>query len=387
MSEQLISNLNELVQDAFSNYNFSYDAASLVSGYNDKYSYVYSNLLKVKGPDIVKLANLTNPLSFWNREFSYGGFIRSLGVGYSKPVNPPSFDNSASPDQYRIYKPDVYAQYHPLKVRMEHPVTITEIQLKEAFSNPNEIGMFLAGVLQALGNGVNTSMYRISKGMFAKYYNELTAALKTQLTKTLPQLSSTSTKDDCAAWINIVRQAVLDQKYARDQYNAVGFTHSVQPAELVLYVTDKTASIVVDKLQLVNYVGIELIFTDPAAALSNFLGIPIVLVDDFGQVPQGVADSTVIPLYPIYSEDGAVTGTYTATEGSSTEYTGVITWVADPTASFQAILAEKDWMNIFIQNQNILDTVNVRGGGYHNSWHYLEGLLVPNTMSNTIFLA
>ena len=80
-----VGNLNELVQDYFTNTQLSYDAAAFAT-YSDKYSYIYSNLIKTKGPDMIKLANLQNYLSEWDRPYSYGGFIRSVSIGPVRPI-------------------------------------------------------------------------------------------------------------------------------------------------------------------------------------------------------------------------------------------------------------------------------------------------------------
>jgi hypothetical protein len=109
----MIGNLNEMVQDYFSTFDFNYLAENF-DDYTDKASYIYNNLLKTKGPDLVKLSNLQNYLSDWERPFSYGGFLRSIGVAPVRPIDSPIFTNGSAPDPFLVRKPDLNVSLHQL---------------------------------------------------------------------------------------------------------------------------------------------------------------------------------------------------------------------------------------------------------------------------------
>ena len=201
-----VGDLNELVQDYFSDTALTYDAAAFAN-YTDKYSYIYANLIKTKGPDMIKLANLQNYLSEWDRPYSYGGFIRSVSIGQVRPIDPPSFNNGSVPNNGQIHKANVNATYHPFKIRTQFVVTQFADQLKEAMSVPEEIGLYLAAVLQSLTDGVNDTLYRLYKDIFYKYYIGLGEGLKSQLAdSTIPVVDS---KDAAIAAINSVLFNVL----------------------------------------------------------------------------------------------------------------------------------------------------------------------------------
>lgn len=374
-----VGNLNELVQDYFSTTQLTYDPAAFAN-YPDKYSYIYSSLIKTKGPDMIKLANLQNYLSEWDRPYSYGGFIRSVSVGQVRPVDPPSFNNGSTPNNGQIRKADVNATYHPFKVRIQFMVTQFAAQLKDAMSVPEEIGLYLAAVLQSLNDGANDTLYRLYKNLIYQYYNELSPAMKTALTvTTLP--AAITTKDEAIEAINIIRNYKTQFMFGKGQYNSMEFAHTVTPDRQRLYLVDSFANALVDRLKLDHYMG-DVNYSDIAGSLSQFLGLPVKIIDDFGGlIPY---DATDARLYPIFDADGAVTGTYAATEGGTTAV-DVAKWEVPEDYSIRALLTEDDFGNVFPVNDNIQTQAFLLGGGYTNTARYIERLCVAKPQSNTVF--
>lgn len=375
-----VGNLNELVQDYFSTTDLVYDPVAF-SSYSDKYSYIYSSLIKTKGPDMIKLANLQNYLSEWDRPYSYGGFIRSVSIGQVRPIDPPTFANGSVPNNGQIHKAAVNATYHPFKIRTQFVVTQFANQLKEAMSVPEEIGLYLAAVLQSLTDGVNDTLYRLYKDLFYKYYTGLSSEMKTQLTNsTIPAVDS---KENAIKAINILRNFKTQFMFGNDKFNSVGFAHVVSPERQRLYIVDTFANALVDYLKLDHYMG-DVDYSDIAGSLSKFLGIPVKILDDFGGLLPYDASNNM--LYPIFDSDGAVTGTYAATDGGSAAVT-VDHW-GNPTGySFRAILTEDDFGNVFPVNDNLLTASFILGGGYTNTARYTERLCVAKPQSNTVFFA
>lgn len=375
-----VGNLNELVQDYFSSTDLVYDKTAFDS-YTDKYSYIYAQLIKTKGPDMIKLANLQNYLSEWDRPYSYGGFIRSVSIGQVRPIDPPTFANGSVPNNGAIHKANVNATYHPFKIRTQFVVTQFAEQLKEAMSVPEEIGLYLAAVLQSLTDGVNDTLYRLYKDLFYKYYTGLSSALKTQLTNSdIPVVDS---KEDAIEAINIIRNYKTSFMFNSDEFNSVGFAHTVSPERQRLYISATFANALVDYLKLDHYMG-DVDYSDVAGSLSQFLGIPIKMLDDFGGLKPYDAGGNL--LYPIYDTDGAVTGTYAATDGGTTAVT-VSKWDVPSGYGFRAILSEDDFGNVFPVNDNILTQSFILGGGYTNTARYTERLCVAKPQSNTVFFA
>ncbi|MCL2517607.1 MAG: hypothetical protein FWF15_03490 [Oscillospiraceae bacterium] len=261
-----VGNLNELVQDYFSTAQLSYDPAGWGSN-TDKWSYIYSSLIKTKGPDMMKLGNLQNYLSEWDRPYSYGGFIRSVTIGPVRPFDPPTFNHGSSPDNGQIRKADVNATYHPFKVRSQFMVTQFADQLKDAMSVPEEIGLYLAGVLQSLNDGVNDTLYRMYKNIIHKYYTDLSSAQQTALTdSTLPAITG---KDEAIVAINAIRNYKTQFMFGSDKYNSLNFAHTVAPERQRLYLIDTFANALVDFLQLDHYMG-DVVYSDIAGSLSQF---------------------------------------------------------------------------------------------------------------------
>ena len=376
-----VGNLNELVQDYFTNTQLSYDAAAFAT-YSDKYSYIYSNLIKTKGPDMIKLANLQNYLSEWDRPYSYGGFIRSVSIGPVRPIDPPTFANGSVPNNGQIRKADVQASYHPFKIRTQFMVTQFADQLKDAMSVPEEIGLYLAGVLQSLSDGANDTLYRLYKEIIYKYYSGLPEATKTALTdSSIP--AAIASKDAAISAINTLRNYKTRFMFGKDEYNSQGFAHVVTPDRQRLYLIDTFANALVDYLKLDHYMG-DVNYADVAGSLSQFLGLPVKILDDFGGMIPMSSDETPKQLYPIFDADGAVTGTYAATEGGTSAVT-VGSWAQRPGYNFRALLTEDDFGNVFPVNDSILTDTFILGGGYTNTARYVERLCVAKPQSNTVF--
>ena len=375
-----VGNLNELVQDYFANNQIVYDPVAFAA-HQDKWSWIYSSLIKTKGPDMIKIANLQNYLSEWDRPYSYGGFIRSVSVGQVRPFDPPTFAHGSVPDNGQIRKADVNATYHPFKIRTQFMVTQFADQLKEAMSVPEEIGLYLAAVLQSLNDGVNDTLYRLYKNIIYKYFIDLTPAARGMLTDdTLP--ASIDNKTDAIAAINAIRNYKTAFMFGSDKYNSVNFAHTVAPERQRLYLVDTFANALVDNLRLDHNMGVEENYSDVAGNLSNFLGVPVRILDDFGGlIPLDAAENE---LFPIFDADGAVTGTYSTTPGGTTSVE-VASWAQSPGYNFRALLTEDDFGNVFPVNDNIQTAAFILGGGYTNTARYTERLCVAKPQSNTVF--
>lgn len=373
-----VGNLNELVQDFFSNTNLSYDPAGFNS-YNDKWSYIYATLIKTKGPDLIKLSNLQNYLSEWDRPYSYGGFIRSISIGPARPIDPPTFANGSTPNNHQIRKADVQATYHPLKVRVQFMQTLLSEQLKEAMSGVEEASMFLAGVMQSLTDGVNDSMYRMYKQVFYKFYSELSADMKTALTDTLPEITD---KPSAIEAVNTIRNYKTSFMFGKGDFSSTGFAHTVIPERQRLYVNDAIANAMVDHLKLDHFMG-DAAYADIPGSLSQFLGIPVRMLDDFGGlIPMG--GDTPAQLYPKFDAEGAVTGQYSSTAGG-TDTVEPTSWETPANYNIKAVLTEEDFGNAFLLTDNVLTDNYILGGGYTNTARYTERLLVAKPQCNTIY--
>lgn len=374
-----VGDLNELVQDYFTNTNLSFDPTQFAN-YTDKWSYIYSSLIKTKGPDMLKIANLQNFLSEWDRPYSYGGFIRSVSVGKVRPFDPPNFANGSSPDNGQIRKADVNATYHPFKIRTQFMVTQFADQLKEAMSVPEEIGLYLASVLQALSDGANDTLYRLYKNIIYKYFTELTADQQSRMVDTTLPTTITS-KEDAIQAVNTLRNYKTTFMFGTDLYSSTEFLHTVMPDRQRLYLEDSFANAIVDYLKLDHWMG-DVNYADIAGSLSQFLGIPIKILDDFGGLIPW--DSSGDQLYPIFDQDGAVTGTYAATPGG-TAAVDVDHWTRPDGYNFRALLTEDDFGNVFPVTDNIQTAQFILGGGYTNTARYIERLCVAKPQSNTVF--
>lgn len=379
-----IGTLNDLVQQYFTDNPLSVAPANLGT-YPDKFSYIYADLIRTKGPDLIKLSNLQNYLSEWDRPWTAGGFTRSVSIGPVMPIDAPTFANGTVPNNLQIRKADVRATYHMFKARVQFMVTQFPYQLRDAVSNVDELGMYLAGVLEALASGVNITLYRMYKEIFHKYWNELDstygAGLQASLTRTLP--ATITNRDDAIAAVNAIRNIKTDFLFGNGEYSATGFQHVVLPERQRLYIHHNYANAIVDHLKLDHYMAdTGTMYSDIAGGLSAFLGIPVKMLDDFGGVQALDAESA--PLFPIFDVEGAVTGTFAATAGGTTAVP-VASWVIPTTYPVTAVLTEDDFGNVLPVIDNIQTMNGIMGGGYTNTARYTERQFIAKPQSNTVF--
>lgn len=381
ISNNLIALLNEMVQDYFTNAAAKLNLTAAEWGASDanKYSYIYADLMRTKGPDMLKLPNLENFLSEWDRPYSYGSWYQTIGLGIVKPMDPASFVNGTIPNNGIINIPDIKVAVHPFEVRSEFILTQPDVQLKGAMSTPSEMAVFLAAMLTSLQSGVNSSLYRIYKEVFYKYYMELSAANKTALTST--ELPDIVDKDTAITAIDTLRNYKTTWMFGGDAYNSMGYAHAVAPENQIIYIEHSYANAMIDHLKLDHYMG-DVNYSDVAGSMSQFLGVPIKMLDNFG----GAApfDATDAALYPIFTPDGAVTGTYAATAGGTTPV-DVATWKFPDDYAVKAVMTENDFGNVFATNDVINTDHYPHSGGYTNTHRYYERTLVANPMSNTIY--
>lgn len=375
-----IGNLNQLVQEYFAEIMNTYDPVAF-SNYPDKYSYIYEGLIKTKGPDMIKLSNMQNYLSDWDRGYTFGGFVRAMSIGPALPIDPPTFANGSDPNNGMIMKPNIAATYHPLKVRLEFFTTQFNTQLRETVNNIDELSAILAGTLNSLVSGANDTSFRLRKELFYKFYSELSASLKTSLTNTsLP--ATIASKDDAIKAVNTIRNYITEFMFGTGDYSALNFKHIVTPDRARLYVTSTFANALVDYLKLDHNMGDGPNYANIAGNLSLYLGVPTKILNDFGgKIPY---DSNDAQLYPIYTADGMITGTYAATEGGTT-VVAVDHWGDAADYNFRAVLTEDDFGNVFPVNDELNTQYFLRGGGYINTSRYIEQILVANPHSNTVY--
>jgi hypothetical protein len=372
--------LNEIVQDYFANFQTYYDATGFNADYSDKYNHIFANLIKTKGPDMIKASNIENYLSEWERPGGYGGFVRSLAVNPALPIDPPSFADGTIPNNSGIFKSDVDVTYHPLRIISEFPATTWTSALIDSFNNEGELTSLITGILNSIATGCNSTMYRTYKELIYKFYNAIPTATRTALTDTTIPATITSEADAKTA-VAAIRNWSSLMLYDRRDLNVRGFEHLVVPERQRLYITYSLANQIVDNLKLANFTFTP-DYANIAGNLSQYLGIPVRMLDDLGgKLPYDASDNA---LFPIFNANGAVTGTFAATKGGTTAVP-VAKWVADPTYKVRALLTEDDFGNVFIQVDRLNTQFYPRGGGYTNTFRYTDRIGAVKPQSNTIF--
>jgi hypothetical protein len=379
-NQGFVGRVNELVQEFYANIKTYYDGSGFNSSYGDKYSNIYSTLIKVKGPDIVKASNLENYLNEWDRPGTYGGFVRSISINPAKPMDPPSFEDGSTPNNMGIFKSDIDVTYHPLRIKSEFAATTFQDQLKDAFMNEGELASLIVGVLQSIASGTNDTMFRAYKDLIYKFFKELGSLTGTPLLNTEIPADVNSTESAKEA-VNAIRNASTSLMFSSSKFNSRGYLHAVPQERQRLYIKHTLANSIVDCLKLGNYTATA-DYANIARNLSGFLGIPVRMLDDLGGSQP--YDASNNQLYPIFTESGAVSGAFAATAGGTTAV-AVDQWKAPNDYSVRALLTEDDFGNVFNQKDGLNTQFYPRGGGYTNTFRYVDRLCAVKPQCHTIF--
>jgi hypothetical protein len=111
---------------------------------------------------IIKTKSLQNPLApFKKGALPLGKTIEEVFVDLAKSVK---YDLAASAnDVFEVTTPDVKAYYHTRNRQDKIPATITEDNLRSAFTSWNTLGSFLANIITSMYNRNNVDEFRYMK--------------------------------------------------------------------------------------------------------------------------------------------------------------------------------------------------------------------------------
>lgn len=114
------------------------------------------------GRTIIRSKVLTNPLAMFKKgQFPLGKTIQEVFVDIAK-VNKYDMAKSET-DVFKRTTPDVHAMYHHVNREEQIPATITREKLLNAFTSWDELGSFIASILQSMYNANNVTEFQYMK--------------------------------------------------------------------------------------------------------------------------------------------------------------------------------------------------------------------------------
>ena len=87
---------------------------------------------------------------------------------YTNPVTAVTFNGSATDDMLKVTKPDVKTMYHRLNRQDKYPVSISDAQLKTAFTSLHELNKFFDSVLTAMYSGDEIDEFLLMRNIVAE---------------------------------------------------------------------------------------------------------------------------------------------------------------------------------------------------------------------------
>lgn len=82
---------------------------------------------------------------------------------YTNPVAAKTFDGSNTSDMLEVNKPDTKTIYHTMNRKDKYPISISEDQLRGAFTTAGELGAFIQSVINAMYSGDEMDEYLLMR--------------------------------------------------------------------------------------------------------------------------------------------------------------------------------------------------------------------------------
>ncbi len=86
---------------------------------------------------------------------------------YTNPVSAVTFDGSATSDMLKVSKPDTKTMYHRMNRQDKYPVSISDAQLKTAFTSLHELNKFFESIITAMYSGDEIDEFLLMRNLIA----------------------------------------------------------------------------------------------------------------------------------------------------------------------------------------------------------------------------
>lgn len=194
------------------------------------------------GDTYVHQQSFKNPLApFKGSKMLYGSTLQEIAT---KWVKAHAYRDDVE-DVFKLHRPDSAVWYHSQNRRDQYEITVNQLELRTAFTQPNGLNNYVASILQAPINSDEYDEYRIMLQLFAMYEQNF-GFYKHHLS------GAPSDETTGKEFLKAVKTYAGKLQFPTTIYNGVRLEDLpvfVRPEELVLFVTPEiNASIDVDTL-------------------------------------------------------------------------------------------------------------------------------------------
>lgn len=87
---------------------------------------------------------------------------------YTNPVTAVTYNGSVTDDMLKVTKPDTKTMYHRMNRQDKYPVSVSDAQLKTAFTSLHELGKFFDSILTAMYSGDEIDEFLLMRNIVAE---------------------------------------------------------------------------------------------------------------------------------------------------------------------------------------------------------------------------
>lgn len=130
---------------------------------------------------------------------------------YTNPVSAVAFNGSATDDMLKVTKPDVKTMYHRMNRQDKYPVSISDAQLKTAFTSLGELNKLFESIITAMYSGDEIDEYLLMRNIVAD--NVLNKRMKTF------SIDYDGSETACKDLVKLVKTLSLNFTFPSKEYN------------------------------------------------------------------------------------------------------------------------------------------------------------------------
>ena len=303
----------------------------------------YRGLINKVGRQIINDRAYRNPLEILEAgTLEFGEMVEEIFI---KMAQAHQYDPDVSQFSFHLMeKPDVVVAYHVVNCQVYYKQSISRKEAKRAFYSWEGVDRFTAGVIAQMYNALNQDKFLMTKYMIA--YRLVNGQMAV---KDIPAVSVANMQ----AIGVIIKESVGDMEYIRNDLNYANVENFVPAADQILIVSNKFKAMF-DFVELASAYNLE--YKDLMAR--------IITIDSFGS---GLDSAR----YDKLLENDKLRHTFTAAEMTALD--GVA-----------AILVDKEFFQIYRQDNEVTDTMYIPEGRYVNYWLYYDGIFSTSPFANAL---
>ena len=303
----------------------------------------YYGLINKIGRQIINDRAYRNPLEILEAgTLEFGEMVEEIFIKMAKAHQ---YDPDVSQYSFHLMeKPDVVVAYHVVNCQVYYKQSISRKEAKRAFYSWEGVDRFTSGVITQMYNGLNQDKFLMTKYMIA--YRLVNGQMAT---KTIPSLTLANMQTIGVT----VKETVGDMEYYRSDLNYANVENFVPAADQILIVTNKFKAMF-DFVELASAYNLE--YKDLMAR--------IITIDSFGT---GLDN----PRYDELLQNDKLRHTFTSDEMAAL-------------GGVAAVLVDKEFFQIYRQDNEVTDTMYIPEGRYVNYWLYYDGIFSTSPFANAV---